>query len=425
MIFYFYNSRMSEIIIPGKTIYWCVVLDMLGDCCHLRCSHADSCEWCGTPCLWNSQIMREYNRIPEVHFPTAAAAFADFQTKNPMLVEGETVRPGLQQYLSGFNYRLHYFKTQNTIVLAKGSQVALLLEKRIIDKSKLPESMNTATTLSELERLRAENAALRTSVKATRPAPSFFLPPVDSLEETREVANAFAAFYGYFIVECSPYIRGASPTNATYCGFSFGNKTIKDPAGLDCSALTIGNLINKKRFAHVIANARKLGLTRKVTQKVMITDYVKCVGKALQYFVDKLLLEHVEESAEASYDSIAKARSDYGFMFHFQSNLPLLRFMNDETRGKDITEMSVPWVDRLDPEQAWHMLQGMMIGSSEKDNTIELMSPLLAACVEKLCSIAGYSCVIENIGDVLWIATLTKVAPVSDAASVVSVRDPC
>lgn len=407
-----------ETIIPGLIAHWWVILDMSDDVCHLHMGCDGSCEWRITPCRWNRHIMREYNRIPDVYFPTAAAAFADFVAKNPTLIEGETLVPEAHQYVSGKDYKTHTFVYANhrkcTFVLAKNnSTVALLLNKQIIDKSKLPEAMNTAVTLTELECLRATNAALRAEIKATKPAPTFFLPPVSTLKETQEIANAFAAFYGYFIVECSSYVHGASPTSSTGCGFSYGEKVIKDPAGLDCSALTFNNLIGKIRCAHLMSNARILGLTKKVKQQIMITDVVDdCYTGVLRTFLDQVLIEHVETDEDIMCP-IESARYDYNRSHEFRSNLPLLRFMNDETRGKNIKEVSIPWVDLLDSEQAEHMLRGMMIGSSEKDNTIELMSPLLATCVEKLCRIAGYSCSIKNIGDMLWVASLT------------TARDPC
>lgn len=404
---------MTEKIIPGLTVYWWVVLDMSDDLCGVS-GHRS--------CSWNRKIMSEYNCTPTVHFPSSAAAFADFVAKNPTLIEGEMIISSIQ-YNSGKLYNLHRFPYpyyENTIILAKDQYVAVLLRKIIVDKSKLPEAQNTVATLTEVERLRLENAALRAEIKATKPAPSFFLPSIDTLEETRENANAFAAFYGYFIVNCSSFTRGVAP--ATTCGFSHGNKIIRNLKGVDCSALTFRNVKSRKQFAYLLTNARKLGLTKKVKQAVMPTDVFETPYKGVERFADYLLLEHVEMDGETPYE-IGKAVPGHGITFYFRSNLPLLQFLNDGVRGKALDEMSIPWINKLDREQAWHMLQGMMIASSDKDSTIELMSPLLATCVEQLCEIAGYSCKTEQIGDMMWIVRLMGDSWGSFAAS--SFRDPC
>lgn len=404
---------MAETIVPGKTVYWWVVLDMSDDLCGTTVNRS---------CSWNRKIMAEYNCVPTVHFPTAAEAFDDFVAKKPTFVEGQVLKLGTQQYESGSAYVLHTFPhCGNKVILTKDQHVAVLLRKTIIDKSKLPEALNTVATLTEIERLRAENAALRASVEATKPAPSFFLPRIDSLERTREVANAFAAFYGYFIVNCSQFVRGVAP--ATNCGFSRGNKILKDTKGVDCSALTFNNVKNRKQFAHLLTNARMLGLTKRVKQTVMPTDVFEAPHKKLERFVDYVLLEHVETDWwETSYD-IGKAVPGYGVTFYFRSNLPLLQFLNSETCGKELNEMTIPWVDRLDREQAWHMLQGMMICSSEKDATIEVMSPHLARCVKKLCEISGHLCKIEEIGELLW--TIHLISDTTATATASSIRDPC
>lgn len=387
--------KPGEECVPGKTIYWWVVLQ----------TAAPGFDW-------NKTFIECFNNPSAAIFIDPPKAFYDFTSKHAGLISGEGApcSNGLQ-YASGVSHKTFSVGCSGCwMILAKSTgEIAILMHKMIIDPAIVPPKTSVPTAImSELERLRRENEELRrvqsakTGERSTIHLP-FFLPPISSLPKTEEVANAFATFYGYFIVVCSTNkIHSPLPTGS---GFDYAKRTI-DLDGYECTPLIINPVNTRKRMAHLLSSARVLGLTKGVFQKYTNISGIEIVDGPIPYLAGnsaKQLLEYKECDTEGNFSS---EHVQTGYIF--QSNLPLLRFLNESIKGKHTSEMSIDWVMSLSKKQAECMLRGMAVGSTSTYDTIEVLSPLLASNVMTLCDLAGFTCECENVGDLLWITTIKK-----------------
>lgn len=398
----FITENMTTVVkpgeehVPGKNICWWVVLQT------------------AVPGFdWNKVIVDCFNNSPIITFSSGLQeVFDNFKTNNSGLISGEGTPCGCGvQYASGVSYKTFSVGgTGMVIILAKPTgEIALLMHKQIVDPAIVaPKATVPTEIMSELERLRRENEELRrvqsakTGERSTIRLP-FFLPPVSSLPKTEEVANAFAIFYGYFIVVASnkKYINSSPPT-----GSGFTTNTV-DLDGAECTPLIINPVNTKKRMAYLLSSARILGLTKGVFHKYTNTNRLEITisgGKPYLSLANlRVILERKECDEEGHFDCESPTT-----VFTFQSNLPLLRFLNESIKGKHTSEMSIDWVMSLSKKQAECMLRGMAVGSTSTYDTIEVLSPLLASNVMTLCDLAGYTYECENVGDLLWIVTIKK-----------------
>lgn len=380
----------GEDSVPGKQIWW----------------------WC----LYNKNIAGfDFNKMyidayyhpSSITFSNMADAFTDFTVKNAGMVGGEG-HNGCCQYDSGRKSK--YWNGMVHIILEKADGVgAIIVSRTIVDPSlspKIPTPVDPVI-LTELEELRRENAKLRIKIDPSK-APkrdTFYVPPVETLKNTRDIANAFATFFGCFIMS---YSSNRHLVEHPQTGTGFGASYIVDLFDRACHPLWFKTK-TIKTWAMLFPVAKILGLTKETFQKSICgsapsIDYTTS-PPSLYTYAQRLLLEHIEFDMD-----IKEQTYQMGFaQYVFKSNLPLLRYLYESVKNIPANEARIgEWVNCLDQEQAECMLRAMAATTTDTFTEIQTISSLLCADIHTLCRIAGYTYECENIFDRLWMFTIKK-----------------
>lgn len=371
-------AKPGVVHIPSKIIYWWGVFNVKEE---------------------GFDFHRNFVRILEIppvtFFNSGYTAFEDFKTKRASLIEGETLVE-TYKYASSRSSSVKMPSNGHVILSKDDGTVAVLVNKNIACYTLMASYPRTPSKLlEEMERLRNDNITLRFKDEGkTR----FYVPRIDSLENTREIANAFATFFGSFMVRHRPDvgIRGA--------GFH-RSQFIRNVDGIRCHTLLF-NVQNKKEAALVHSSATTLGLTKDTFQKsVMHVTKAFMDGTTSKVVSTHVQLEYIEFDTSKIIDDKFEREAEFA-QFEFKSNQPLMRFIY-ECVGKQ--KSAIPgMIDSFDEEQAVRMLKAMAAGTTNTFDTIEVMSQELCSYIDILCKHARTVYTVDSIEDRLWIFKIKK-----------------
>lgn len=363
--------------LESKQIYWWTVFNTTDDGFNFSKMLADVIE-----------------HPPDKTFTTKRDAFVDFHTTNPTLVVGDTqgcIWEGSYLYESAKKSSIKNSQHMHVLLSKDDGTTAIMIYKLICDPDIMAEYPPTPPKLlEEMENLRKENTLLRFKSEGKVP---FYVPVIESLANTRRIANAFASFIGSYIVNYSSRIAAAGDVN-----------TFAKDVDKKTYHTLLFSATNRKEYAMVCSAAITLGLAKDTFQKRIL----RVTHTVPQVEMFTAILEHTEFDTHAVID---KQISSQNFDLSFKSNQPLLRMLTKSMLFIDT------WINAFDDEQAIHMLRAMAVGTTDTFDTIEVMEPHLCSVIDTLCARAGYSREIEVVEDLLWIFKFKKEICVSEIGS--------